>query len=92
MEIERLIWLRRNVAKLAEHGIGERDIDDLIGTDSYTVTVHPDYPDQVRVIGQTRNGRFLTLVLEATDTLGVWRPVTGWETTATEEAYWQENK
>ena len=93
MEIERLVWPRHNIAKLAEHDIGQREVEELLRSGNvYAVDVHPEYADQVRITGPTRAGRFLTIVLEETDRPGVWRPVTGWPATRTEEAYyWRES-
>jgi len=58
------------------------------------VDVHPDYPDQVRVTGPTATGRLLTVALEPVEEeAGLWRPITGWEATAAEEAYyWREQR
>jgi hypothetical protein len=52
--------------------------------------VHPDYPDQVRIVGPTSAGRWLTIALESTEYAAVWRPVTGWITTAEEREYHRE--
>jgi hypothetical protein len=84
---------RHSIAKLAEHGISQLEVEQLIRPGNvYAVDVHPDYPDQVRITGPTRAGRFLTVVLEETGRPGVWRPVTGWASTGAEEAYyWRES-
>jgi NAD(P)-dependent dehydrogenase (short-subunit alcohol dehydrogenase family) len=85
--------LLRDRDKLAEHGISPQEVEELVGPGGvYAVDVHPDYPDQVRVTGQTRAGRFITVALEETETPGVWRPVTGWSSSDAEEAYyWREH-
>lgn len=71
VEIERLRWRPANLAKLAEHQIGQGEVEELINTGNiYTVDVHPDYPDQLRITGPTRTGRFITVVLESTETSG----------------------
>lgn len=94
MEILALDWDPTTVAKLTAHGISRRGVTELIDRDDYVVDVHPEYPDQVRVTGPTRAGRFLTIALDLTDEeAGIWRPITGWRATAAEVAYyWQEHR
>jgi hypothetical protein len=53
------------------------------------VSQHPRYPGQVRITGYTRHGRWLTVVLEPSKMPEVWRPVTGWEATESDVAYWR---
>jgi hypothetical protein len=45
--------------------------------DNYTVAVHPDYPDQIRITGYTSTYCYLTIALEDLGG-GTYRPVTGW--------------
>ena len=90
MEIRGLVWRSGNVAKLAAHGISQREVREIVAVDRWVTTVHPDYPDQVRIIGPTRAGRLLTIAMEATDDPVVWRPVTGWPSTDEEIAYHSE--
>jgi hypothetical protein len=90
VDVRALAWRGGNEAKLAAHGISRREAEGLIALDQWVGYVHPDYPDQVRAVGPTRAGRFLTIALEPTDDPGVWRPVTGWEATAGEREYHRE--
>jgi hypothetical protein len=93
MIIERLNWRPANLAELAAHGVGQGEVEGLIALDAWVALRHPSYPDQVRVIGPTPNGRFLTIVMEPNDIATAWRPVTGWPSTAAELAYHsQENR
>jgi hypothetical protein len=93
VEIAELDWSDDNEAKLAAHGVMAWEVTALVRAGTYVVAEHPDYPDQVRVTGPTPAGRFLTVVLEETPDPVVWRPVTGWEASAAEEAYyWQEHR
>jgi hypothetical protein len=94
VEIAELDWDPTNVGKLARHGIIRREVDGLVNRGVYTVRVHRGYPDQVRITGATAAGRLLTVALELVDEeRSLWRPVTGWEATADEEAYyWRENR
>ena len=90
--IESLVWRRANVAKLRAHGISPREVQELVDLDAYTVDVHPDYPDQVRVTGPTAAGRWLTIAMEAAagHGAGAYRPVTGWGATERELADYRE--
>ena len=67
MEILALDWDATNIAKLAGHGISRREVAEVVERDDFVVDVHPNYPDQVRITGPTRAGRFLTIALELTD-------------------------
>jgi hypothetical protein len=51
-------------------------VRDLVRRGTYTVGVHPDYPNQVRITGPTSTGRFLTIALEDLGG-GAYRPITG---------------
>ena len=94
MEIAELDWDPTNIAKLATHGITRREVDQLVNYGRYVVDVHPEYPDQVRIIGPTIAGRFLTIALGLVDEeAGIWRPISGWSTSEREEAYyWREHR
>ena len=90
MEIHWLDWDDVNEAKLLAHGIRPAEVDSVITRNDWVVETHPEYPNQVRVIGPTSAGRRLTVVLESTgDPLGR-RPVTGWDATRQETAYYRE--
>ena len=90
MEIRRLLWDDVNDPHLLQHGITADKADELVKLDVWVVSRHPSYPDQVRIVGHTRSGRWLTIVLEPTHLRDVWRPVTGWDATHEEVAYWRE--
>jgi hypothetical protein len=76
VEIASLEWYEHSRAKLAAHGISRREVRDLVRRGTYTVGVHPDYPNQVRITGPTSTGRFLTIALEDLGG-GAYRPITG---------------
>jgi hypothetical protein len=74
VEIASLEWRRPNVAKLREHGIAPWEVDEVKALGTWVAYVHPGYPEQVRVVGPTIAGRFLTIVCDETEDEGVWRP------------------
>jgi hypothetical protein len=90
VEIRELVWDAANTRHLAAHGIDWWEVDELIVLDAWAVGPHPDYPDQIRVTGPTAAGRLITVAMEPTDDPAVWRPITGWDATAGERAYYQE--
>jgi hypothetical protein len=90
MEILNLEWEDHNVDKLARHGTTRREVIELITLDAWVPFAHNAYPDQVRIIGPTSTGRMITVVLERAKKYGVWRPITGWDATPLELAYYRE--
>lgn len=91
MEIERLGWQPANVAKLRAHGITRDEVSQMVFVvNAWVGDLDDSYPDQVRVIGPTSSGRFITIALDPTDDPVVWRPVTGWPSTDEEIAYHRE--
>jgi hypothetical protein len=93
MEIRLFLWRRADVAKLAARGIEPEEVEEPLAVDAWVPTTRPQYPGQVRIIGPTRRGRFLTVALDPTDDPAVWRPITGWEATTDERAYhWEETR
>ena len=90
MEIRLLIWDDANQLHLAEHRIRASEINEMMELDNWAVSRHDRYPDQVRIVGHTSRGRWLTITLEPTDVADTWRPVTGWESTGGEISYWRE--
>lgn len=92
MEIVRLRWWPENERKLSANRVAPWEADELVETGDWAVTVHPGYPHQVRIIGPTSAGRFVTVALEPTENPTVWRPVTGWESSRGEIAYYRRER
>jgi hypothetical protein len=90
MEVRELVWRGGNENKLAAHGIMRAEVEELIALDQWVGYVHPRYPDQVRAVGPTRAGRYITIALEPTEDPAIWRPVTGWNSTSGEREYHRE--
>lgn len=90
MEIGSFEWHRANIAKLTEHGIAQWEVEELRELNRWVADIHFDYPGQVRIIGPTRTGRFVTVALEPSESPAVWRPITGWPSTGAEIAYHDE--
>jgi uncharacterized DUF497 family protein len=93
VEVLRLLWDRSNRAKLASHGVSEEDATDMIlVVNEWVADVRDNYPDQIRVIGPTEDGRFLTVALQTTAEPDLWRPVTGWHSSSEDIAYYREER
>ena len=90
MDITRLVWADHNVQKLAEHGISKGEVQSVVALNDWETYVHEDYPEQVRIVGRTAEGRLIAVVLDPCDEPDVWRPVTGWEATDDEREYYRE--
>jgi hypothetical protein len=90
VEIELLLWRQHNLDKPAKHHILQAEVEGLVARNAWVSYVHPDYPDQVRIVGPTLADRWLTIALEPTDNPVVWRPITGWNATADEREYHRE--
>lgn len=88
MEIRRLVWDDANREELTAHGVTPAEVEALAAADAWVVDVHPANPEQVRVTGRTPAGRWLTVPLAPTEDAAVWRPVTGWDATPGERAYY----
>jgi hypothetical protein len=92
VDVRALAWRGGNEAKLAGHGISRLEVEEVIALDEWVGYVHLEYPDQVRAVGLTRAGRFLTIALEPTEAPAVWRPVSGWNATRGEREYYREER
>ena len=88
MPIERLIWDGGNAPHRASHGISRAAVEDLVFWGSWVRVRSTRYPGQIRLIGVTPGGRWLTIAVEPTATPGGRRPVTGWPCTEREVAYY----
>lgn len=73
-----------NTEHIAQHGIAPEEIEQMTGNAYVTARNVRGPENRIVMIGRTDGGRTLTIVLEATRDEVVWRPVTGWESTASE--------
>lgn len=48
--IEELVWWEPNIEKLAAHGIGFWEVDEMVTQNTSIFSSHDDHPDRVRVI------------------------------------------
>jgi hypothetical protein len=94
-DIEGLAWDDENERHVEEH-IDATEIDDLIEGRDFVVfrntSGHPS--NRWRVIGRTTSGMFVTAILEEprAGAPTLWRPVTGWRSTAFERDLYRQER
>ncbi|MGZ6692925.1 MAG: hypothetical protein ACXVHQ_36650 [Solirubrobacteraceae bacterium] len=74
-----------NTEHLGQHGIAPEEVEQLTGNPYVTARNARGPENRIFMIGQTDGGRMLTIVLEATHDEVIWRPITGWSSTAREQ-------
>lgn len=90
MEITGLVWTRPNIGKMAAHQVTVQEVNSMVRRNDWVIQVRNRYPEQIRVIGPTDGDRLLVVVMEPTSDPGVWRPVTAWDASADERAYYRQ--
>lgn len=73
-----------NLQHLAERGIVLADLDAMLRTRITVIRNKRSGSGAYKFIGRGRGGRPLTVVVTGTSTTGLWRPITGWESTNVE--------
>lgn len=92
MEIDEVLWDDGNRPHLAAHGVSEEEVEALLDLDEWVVMRNRRYPEQIRMIGYTPSGRWLTIPMVPTPRVGLWRPVTAWDSAQDEIDYWREQR
>lgn len=73
VNVRRLIWNERNIAHIALHDVIPEEVEDVChGSPSASET----YKGRLRIVGPTRAGRMLTVILDPEPEPGVYYPVT----------------
>ena len=71
--IRLLIWDTWNVPHIARHQVAPEEVEEVCHGDPVTSDT---YKGRLRVVGPTRSGRVLTVILAPEDEEGVYYPVT----------------
>jgi uncharacterized DUF497 family protein len=82
--IHDLVFDDENESKLWKRGIAPEDVFDLVAAPHLVVRNKRRRRGLYKLIGRGTDGRMLTIVIERTFSKTVWRPVTGWPSTAGE--------
>ena len=93
MEILDLEFDEDNLEHLASHGLTPRRVLQVLDGEEYVLLRNKrSGSGQLKLIGPDRGGQFWTVILAATDEPGVWRPVTGWQTTRGERTIYRKGR
>ncbi len=71
--IRRLLWDAWNVAHIARHAVTPEEVEEVCQGRPWTSQT---YKERIRVIGPTRAGRMLTVILAPQADIGVYYTVT----------------
>jgi uncharacterized DUF497 family protein len=82
--IHDLVFDEENEEKLWKRRIDPEDVFDVVAKPHLVVRNRRRRRGLYKLIGRGKDGRMLTIILEATSKRTVWRPVTGWPSTAGE--------
>jgi hypothetical protein len=81
--VEQLLFDVRNLAKLAAHAVKMREAFEVVDGEPKAFRNHSHGALWI-LVGPTKTGRYLTLPLDPTEVDGVWRPRTGYDSSAKE--------
>lgn len=88
--INELLWNKKNIAHIAEHNILPSEVEEVCQGDRIE---RKGYKNRLFLVGPTGKGRMLSVVLDATDELGVYYPVTAYKASlASIQDYREEKK
>ncbi|MBI3327100.1 MAG: BrnT family toxin, partial [Nitrospinae bacterium] len=73
LSIRRLIWDTWNVAHIARHAVTPEEVEEVCHGEP---VASQTYKGRIRVVGPTRRGRMLTVILAPTDEARIYYPIT----------------
>jgi hypothetical protein len=77
-------WDEGNLQHLAERGLAADEIDGMLQSRMTAIRNKRSGSGTYKLVGRGRSGRPLTIVVTETAITGMWRPITGWESTDAE--------
>ena len=88
--IKSLIWDDWNVAHIARHDVLPNEVEEVCAGNRIE---REAYRQRIFLVGTTKTGRILTVILEPREEQGVYRPITAYEASKRSiKAYQEENK
>lgn len=87
--VRRLVWDAWNVAHIARHEVSPEEVDELCQRDPI---VDQTYGGRLRLVGRTRAGRMLTVILAPEDDAGAFYTVTARPASRKERRKYRERK
>lgn len=86
--IDDLVWNELNIAHIARHKVKPEEVEDVIFGNSI---ISKTYSNRLRVIGKTKIGRMLTVIIYPRST-GVWFVITARSASKKERKFYEEKK
>ena len=88
--IKSLIWDDWNVAHIAQHDVLPNEVEEVCAGNRIE---REAYRQRIFLVGTTKIGRILTVILEPREEQGVYRPITAYEASKRSiKDYQEENK
>lgn len=87
--VRRLIWDTWNIAHIARHDVIPEEVEEVCHGQPMTSQT---YKGRLRVVGPTRNGRMLTVILAPTEQPGVYYPVTARPADRKERRHYEQQR
>ncbi len=85
-------WDDGNESELARHGIGTTEVEDVFLSDPRWVPNKRHRAGDWKMLGRTRGGRRLTIVVRYDPARRLLRPITGWDTTVAERSRYSKGR
>ncbi|MBM4405406.1 MAG: BrnT family toxin [Chloroflexi bacterium] len=89
LSVRRLVWNPGNVAHIARHKVKPDDVEEVCHTEP---VAQMGKFGRLLVLGPTQKGRILTIVLDATETPGVYYVVTARPSSRQERRIYSQRK
>jgi len=91
--VRRLVFAPAAVEKLGARSISAADVVQLVANRAIVAAnPRPRVPGSRWLIGPTDGGRLLTVVIEPTAEVGVWRVRTGWPSSTAQTTYYRKRR
>jgi uncharacterized protein len=87
--VNRLEWDEYNIAHIARHKITPEEVQEVCDSEPVERKGHKG---RIFLIGTTKKGRMLTVILNPTDQEALYRPITAYDASKTSIQEYQEEK
>ncbi len=78
--IKNLIWDDGNVAHIAKHDVSPSEIEETLEINRVEWEA---YKERIFIVGSTKTGRMLTVILEPKEGAGIYKPITAYDASKT---------
>jgi len=87
--VRKLVWDKANIEHIARHGVTPVEVEEVCVADSFILYGHSG---RTMIVGPTKKGRALSIVLDPEIEEGVWYPVTARPADRKERKLYKEEK